>query len=1044
MNIPYAFDNRLVLRTPRYPLTESTRHIELQTLLHDSAFMEAVYLASPVLYEECVKWRDGHITAKKDIDKITRSLSKYYTRMSSRCTPFGLFSGCAVVHWNQEQPTAVTVSSASINRHTRLDMHYLCALSQQLALLPEIRNQLLYFPNSSVYTIGEELRYVEYTYINGKRIHQISSVSASEYLDRIISGAYNGATIEQLCSWLTDSDIAEEEAMSFIGELISAQLLVSEMEPAITGTEFLHQLISVLERIKQGDESNVAQILQALHAVDELLQQIDSSDGNEIAQYRRIMQLLNGLGVAFDESKLFQTDIVKQVSGEGVNTAVQEQLLSALDAVNRLSAYKGNTNLQSFIRRFYDRYEDREMPLLEVLDTETGIGYVENSGNNIAPLVDDLVVSSKEKEKQHNWGRLENMLSKKLLEALAIGKRAIEIKEDDLGGFTADWTNLSPSFSVMFRMVNEECNEIYLESVGGSSAANLLGRFAHADPAVNRLVCDVTRQEQERDRGVVYAEVIHLPESRTGNILLHPVFRDYEIPFLAKSSLDKEQQIDVQDLYISVRNNRVILRSRRLNKQVIPRLSTAHNYSYNALPVYRFLCDLQLQDKRPGMSFSWGSLQLQHSFLPRVTYKNTILYLASWTILAEEVKHLAALEDKALQQALHAFREQHGLPRNVVLADGDNELLVDLEHLPMVRTWLDAVKNRSSFVLREFINNHRLVTDEHGQSYVNQFVAVMSKQGAAYEYLNAGTQREQQYAAPVQRHFAPGSEWVYFKLYCGIKSADKILLDAVKPLSEALLQEQLIDKWFFIRYNDPDFHIRLRFHITDLEKIGVVMNQVYEQLLPFKTAGYIWKMQMDTYNREIERYGSNSIELAETFFYHDSVAFTGVLDNTWGDAREQIRWVWGLRAVDELLDGCGLSLREKHTLLSHLRDSFGTEFNMDKSLKLQLNDKYRNNRKIIELVMDREKDLQHDMYPLIQVLQERSQCLAPVTAAIVERHKAGVLEVPFYSLLGSYIHMMINRIATTDPRKQEMVMYEFLSRHYQSALAREKATVAAG
>src|SRR5688572_33246336 len=129
MNTAYAFDKRLVLRTCRYPVTESTRQIDLHVLLHDGAFMEAVYLASPVLYEECIKWRDGHITAKKDIDKITRSLSKYYTRMSSRCTPFGLFSGCAVVNWNYEQPTAVTVSSASISRHTRLDMHYLCALS---------------------------------------------------------------------------------------------------------------------------------------------------------------------------------------------------------------------------------------------------------------------------------------------------------------------------------------------------------------------------------------------------------------------------------------------------------------------------------------------------------------------------------------------------------------------------------------------------------------------------------------------------------------------------------------------------------------------------------------------------------------------------------------------------------------------------------------------------------------------------------------------------------------------------------------------------
>jgi hypothetical protein len=34
---------------------------------------------------------------------------------------------------------------------------------------------------------------------------------------------------------------------------------------------------------------------------------------------------------------------------------------------------------------------------------------------------------------------------------------------------------------------------------------------------------------------------------------------------------------------------------------------------------------------------------------------------------------------------------------------------------------------------------------------------------------------------------------------------------------------------------------------------------------------------------------------------------------------------------------------------------------------------------------------------------------------------------------------MNNRISLSDPRKQEMVMYDFLARHYQSLLARDKS-----
>ena len=36
--------------------------------------------------------------------------------------------------------------------------------------------------------------------------------------------------------------------------------------------------------------------------------------------------------------------------------------------------------------------------------------------------------------------------------------------------------------------------------------------------------------------------------------------------------------------------------------------------------------------------------------------------------------------------------------------------------------------------------------------------------------------------------------------------------------------------------------------------------------------------------------------------------------------------------------------------------------------------------------------------------------------------------------------MILNRITTANPRKHEMVIYDFLSRYYQSAIARQKAT----
>jgi thiopeptide-type bacteriocin biosynthesis protein len=75
-----------------------------------------------------------------------------------------------------------------------------------------------------------------------------------------------------------------------------------------------------------------------------------------------------------------------------------------------------------------------------------------------------------------------------------------------------------------------------------------------------------------------------------------------------------------------------------------------------------------------------------------------------------------------------------------------------------------------------------------------------------------------------QRIFIIGDEWLYYKIYSGYKTAETLLIDTIFPLAQLFLQAHWIDNWFFIRYSDPQFHLRIRFHITKNEHIASIIS----------------------------------------------------------------------------------------------------------------------------------------------------------------------------------------------------------------------------
>ena len=1043
-NINYTFHNQFIFRVPRLPL--DTAKLDLTSLFRISQevfFKEAIFLASPVLHDELTKWHKGLLTSEKEIAKLTISLGKYYSRMQSRCTPYGLFAACGTGQWSDK--TNIILHRRAI-RHTRLDMNFLCALAQKLSEHPLLFPLLHFYPNNSLYILGGKLRYVEYKYENNHRVHQISSVDHSDYLQRIIDCAQKGAILKELTEALTDEDISKEEAEEFILELIGSQILVTELEPAVTGEEFIFQLIASLQNREQAHpREEIKEIIQLLNKVQEQIWAMDTGFTNDTGAYKRIASALKTLNTPIEENQLFQTDLYAQTEVCTLGTGYQRELEKAFRFLNALNPPEEHTRLKKFTENFRLVYEDTEVPLQEALDTETGVGYAGKDLHGVNPLIDDVYIPGKQHDGELKWTRLQNLLHRKLISASANHDYTVSFTDDDVKDINPGTDQLPDTMAIQFRVVDKS-GKIFFQHSGGSSAANLLGRFAHGDESILSIIKDITNHEQKLNPGKLLAEIVHLPESRLGNILLRPILREYEIPYLGKSALPSANQILVSDLMISVRNGKVQLRSKRLNKIIVPRLSTAHNFSSNALPVYQFLCDLQTQDfGKSHLAFNWGVFHNQFTFLPRAEYQNTVLARASWQFQKNDFQILLDPKPADDMELVTRWRKQWNMPALVVLADGDNELLIDLENKFSVRILIHTIRNRDRIILEEFLwgPSGLPINNPNGQGYTNEFIAILHKTVPVEKDTNPAIVAYPQAAlasasANVQRHFTIGSEWLYYKLYCGIKTADGLLANTLKPLVEKLLERKFIAKFFFIRYQDPHHHLRIRFLLNHPKDIGSVIAIISSYFEPYMKQGLIQRIQTDTYSRELERYGPDCIKQAESFFFTDSMATLNLLDLTAGEAGEQIRWQFALRSIDELLDTFQYKTPDKLGILEQLKTSFTQEHSTGKDLKIQLDNKFRMVRKEVEDILDRSKDEGREITPLIGLLRWKAEQLQPIAASLMRLKTEDKLSVPIDNLLISYIHMMLNRIFIARQRTYEMVLYDLLFRYYKSAEGRQK------
>lgn len=695
MNTEYTFFENGLLRVPFYPYS-FLRYLNcIDSVISLKAFKEAIYIASPSLYDDIY-------TKNNREEKVILSLAKYFVRSCTRCTPYGLFAGCSVNQINEKSHIQIAPET-DYKIYSRIDMEYLCDIIRMIEQDIVLKDTLKYHTNSTLYYSYKNVRYIEYIINNHKRKYSFAEVELSEYLDIIIqSASQTPQTIESLAKKLISEDVSYAEAKDFINELINEQILVSELEPAVTGEDLVFQLqhkLNVLNKCTLND-------------IISLLRECDNKPiGEHIIYYEQIIHKLSKQYPFLGQNWLHVDCMIPTISSS-IGREICDTVMKGISILEKLTPKEENDYIISFKEAFYKKYEEQEVQLYEALDPQTGIGFAQwnEMQGDVNPLVDDLLIlpNSPEQLPVIKMNPLLKLLIQKYEICIKEGETSIAITDADLKSLKYD--NIDYSSNLLHAMIKvidlKEDNKpiIFMDSAIGTSAANLLSRFEYLDNNIEKFVNEITSKEDEFYSDKILAEIVHLPEDRIGNIQMHPRNRKYEIHYMSNPYNEDmgKTSIAIDDIMISVPyGKKIVLRSKKFGKEIIPRLTTAHNY-INGLPIYYFLSCVQHQNER-SIHFSWGNYFDSKFFLPRVTHDNIILSPARWLLVYDDIPNYKNKSFDEFYIDFSTWRKSKKIPNTVLVAEFDNKLLIDFTNKLLTKLFINNLKKKRQCIIEEFL-----------------------------------------------------------------------------------------------------------------------------------------------------------------------------------------------------------------------------------------------------------------------------------------------------------------------------------------------------
>lgn len=1043
--IPYKALDFFMVRTPILPISmytdlfpdNHTNKQELEeystsllvSLFENKIVREAIAVSSPSLLEALSDLHSDDNGRKRK--QVLNGYMRYLLRMMSRATPFGLFSGVTYGGFGKQSQLKLKELD-SYRKRARPDMAWLLKLIELVENQPGVIMQLRVQRNQLILRQGDRASIpYKISYGNMEQGENDSvSIRASAVFAFIMNETEEPILYSDLIGRVHSqfNDASREIVLSYVQELYLQEFLISELRPPTTITTPLEHIIAKLESVT-GIDSIKSQLFE-IYTDIERYNKIPIGQGEE-----QLLLLQKKMRDLVDIKNTLQIDLSLEDRSIVLTQDIREEVERIAGLFAHLSRIQ-NQYMDDYRMEFLEKYGPyREVPLLDLLDPEIGLG---------APATYNYPPSTRKLNKNPKINKQKQLLFQWFVSCINKGQNELLLTDDMIQQLLEDEQQddnlLLPSIELYFLINAKNQNELdqgnYTLSlgpaVGSYGAGKSFGRFIDLfDPSFRNEKFQIINQlEQKLSPEKLFAEVSFLPPLGTSsNVLLTDNFRDYEIALGANHNCPRDQQIRVSDLVVGVRKDRFYFKSKRFNKEVVPK--AGHMYNYELTPnVYRFLIEASQDGHR-----TWHGLNLDFifssPFTPRLKYHKTVLSPATWNIhwdLKDKSKNV-----KQVQPFVLNFNEEWNVPRYVFITESDNRILLDLDHPLHIDQICNKLINSGHVVLTEHIGgfDETVIQRDDGcltAEFVFPLVHVKSDQeNENKEKANDNSLSEINLwsIGDEERTHLPGSKWFYAKLY-GLNSRQDEFIglywnDFVKECKD----NGIIKQAYFVRYGDPDVHIRARFEMIEQSELSRFIPLFYAWTTELWNKKLITRITIDTYEQELERYGGAELmNIVEHLHSVDSELVAELIQLIRSRHIETDIEIVAVVSVIEILYQFGLNLHEIYEFLNRYFD------------RKEYLSEFRDNRTLIMSLLngfDSEKEKMNTDKPMIyQTLKIREDNFKYYYTKVLEKEQLKELINEKEDITLSVIHMHLNRLLGTDRTKERRVM--ILARHSINSL----------